>query len=72
MDGQTRHHHKELFADAGAVITEQCRSERMEGEVTCIFVAGYSRMGLLCKVGEMLHWFNSHTHDLLMQTQVNK
>ena len=43
-------HHKQSLADAGAVVTERHRGERMEGEVTYIFVAGCSRKDLLCNV----------------------
>lgn len=54
--GQTRRqgvkvsHHKQSLADAGDVVTERHRGERMEGEVTYIFVVGCRIIDLLRNV----------------------
>lgn len=60
-----------MLADAGAVVTEQLRSERMEGEVRHIFVAGCSRIDLLSN--GMGRRAGQHVHaGWLMQTLANK
>lgn len=60
-----------MLADAGAVVSEQLRSERMEGEVRYIFVAGCSGIDLLSNV---MGWrAGQHVHaGWLMQTLANK